>query len=408
MSDVIYMHTNAGIERAARLPTVVRLAFMALRRTRKGRIQIILPDGETYVFDHGIEGPVAEIRVKDLSMVRRVLASGDIGFAEAYMDDQFSTPDLTAVLEFFAVNFEAAGKLGRGSPIRNAVAWVVNAVTRRNTRNGSRQNIHAHYDLGNAFYEKWLDPSMTYSSAIYAGDTDIEKAQERKYSAVAENIGTRPGHHILEIGSGWGGFASHVARTYGANVRTITISEEQYKYASERMFREGLNEKVKVDLIDYRDVDGEYDGVASIEMFEAVGEAYWPSYFSKISSSLSPGARAALQIITIDDALFASYRKRVDFIQKYIFPGGMLPSREALSSQFEKAGLKFEKADMFGQSYATTLRHWADEFRAAWPEIKPLGFDRQFRNLWEYYLCYCEAGFKTGRTDVGQFVVSKP
>ena len=249
---------------------------------------------------------------------------------------------------------------------------------------------------------------MTYSSAIYEGQEDIVTAQNRKYDAIARSLGAKPGDHILEIGSGWGGFAEYAAKTYGSKITTITISNAQHEYARERIFKAGLTEQVDVRLCDYRDVEGSFDGVASIEMFEAVGESFWPGYFDKLSGVLKEGKRAALQIITIDDELFDGYRNRVNFIQKYIFPGGMLPSEAVLKEQFDRAGLVYESAQMFGASYAETLRVWAENFRRFWPEIQTLGFDKGFRNLWEYYLCYCEAGFKTGRTDVGHFVLRKP
>lgn len=408
MSSVTEIQTAPDLQKVKGLPASVRIAFMAIKSLQKGRLTVTLPDGRQFLFDKGVPGPSAKINVLDVAMVQRVLSKGDIGFAEAYMDQQFTTPDLTEVLHYFAENFEKAGRLGRGSPIKNAFTFILNALTRQNTRRGSKQNILAHYDLGNAFYEKWLDETMTYSSALYTKTEDLVAAQEEKYDLIARQINASENSHILEIGSGWGGFAEHVAKTYGSKVRTITISNEQHAYASQRMQAAGLNEKVSVELCDYRDVSGKFDGVASIEMFEAVGEAFWPSYFQKVSDSLKSGSRAALQIITIDDELFSSYRKRVDFIQKYIFPGGMLPSPSALKSQFEQAGLRFEKATMFGQNYAKTLREWSDNFRHAWPDIEPLGFDRKFRNLWEYYLSYCEVGFRTGRTDVGQFVITKP
>ncbi len=406
MSEV-YIRTANDVRKIADIPNSIRLAFIALTRTKNGRMKISLPDGRVFVFDQDIPGPDAHIIVKDQAMARRVLMKGDIGFAECYMDDQFETPSLTAVLEYFAVNFEEAGKLGRGSFLGNIVAKAIDAFTRQNTRRGSKKNILAHYDLGNAFYEKWLDPSMTYSSALFDGTRDMLPAQQKKYDSIAQKIGAQPDAHILEIGSGWGGFAEHAAMNYGSRITTITISNAQHEYASRRIFEAGLAERVKVELRDYRDVEGQYDGVASIEMFEAVGESFWPSYFGKLAQVLQSGKRAALQIITIDDGLFDGYRNRVDFIQKYIFPGGMLPSETALKEQFSRAGLVFEGAHMFGQSYADTLKEWGQSFRNAWPEIEQLGFDRPFRNLWEYYLSYCEAGFRTGRTDVGQFVVHK-
>ena len=402
-----HVRTTKDVRSIANLPTSVRLAFLALTKTKIGSLIIELPDGRSFLFDQGKAGPSGKICVRDTKMAGRVLSGGDVGFAESYMDDQFSTPDLAAVLEYFAVNFEAAGRLSRGSPIRNAVTKVLDALLKKNTKRGSKQNILAHYDLGNEFYAKWLDPTMTYSSAIYTPGEDMVPAQQRKYESIAQKIEAGPDAHILEIGSGWGGFAEHTAKEFGSRITTITISDAQHAYASKRIFEAGLAERVKVELRDYRDIDGQYDGVASIEMFEAVGEEYWPGYFDKVRSVLGDGKRAALQIITIDDALFESYRKRVDFIQRYVFPGGMLPSIDALKDQFSRAGLAFEQAQMFGQSYAQTLNSWATSFRDAWPEIERMGYDRAFRNLWEYYLCYCEAGFKTGRTDVGQFVVRR-
>lgn len=408
MSTVYEISNESTMKEIASLPTSVRLACLALRSTRKGRLILTLPDERMFRFDHGIPGPKAEIHVKDNAMFRRVLGAGDIGFADAYMDEQFDTPDLTAVLEFFAVNFDQAGKLGRGSKFPNVLRFIVNALTRQNTRKGSKQNILSHYDLGNSFYEKWLDPSMTYSSGIFEDGDTISDAQRRKYDHIARSVGAAPGKEILEIGSGWGGFAEYVASTYGSKVRSITISDAQYEYARNRIDKAGLSDLVSIELCDYRDVEGSFDAVVSIEMFEAVGEAFWPGYFEKIESLLRPGGKAGLQIITIEDDLFPRYRKRVDFIQKYIFPGGMLPSISVLKEVISTAGLQYESEEMFGQSYAKTLNIWNQEFQRHWNDIQQLGFDRKFRNLWEYYLSYCEAGFSTGRTDVGQFLLSKP
>lgn len=407
MTDALWIAETSAVRKLPGLPGSVRLAFLALSRISKGRLTVRLASGQVFIFDKGNPGPVAEIHVFDNSLAGRVLLRGDIGFADAYMDGQFDTPDLTAVLEYFAINFESAGKLGRGSPVSNALMKIVDTFTRGNSRKGAKKNILAHYDLGNEFYETWLDPTMTYSSAIFDGAENMIEAQEKKYSAIAAKIEANPDSHILEIGSGWGGFAEHAAKAYGAKVTTITISDAQHAYASKRIYEAGLNERVKVELCDYRDVDGQYDGIASIEMFEAVGEAYWSGYFNKVADCLKSGKRAALQIITIDDDLYEGYRKRVDFIQKYIFPGGMLPSQSALEREIRKAGLEYESAHMFGQSYADTLKIWASNFRQAWPDIEDLGFDLKFRKLWAYYLSYCEAGFKTGRTDVGQFVIRK-
>jgi cyclopropane-fatty-acyl-phospholipid synthase len=280
---------------------------------------------------------------------------------------------------------------------------------RENTRTGSKRNILAHYDLGNRFYEAWLDRSMTYSSAKFdAQVADLESAQQAKYRALAEHLALKPGDHVLEIGCGWGGFAEFAARECGARVTGITISDEQLHYARERMRRAGLESQVEIRSQDYRDVQGQFDKVASIEMFEAVGEKYWPAYFAKIAAVLKPGGRAALQIITIKDELFQHYSGRVDFLQRYIFPGGMLASLERLKEETAKAGLAWRKAEAFGQSYAETLAEWARRFAGKWEDIRALGFDEKFKRLWLFYLGYCEAGFRTGRTNVVQLELTKP
>ncbi|HEX2561262.1 cyclopropane-fatty-acyl-phospholipid synthase family protein, partial [Phenylobacterium sp.] len=269
-------------------------------------------------------------------------------------------------------------------------------------------NIHAHYDLGNAFYSRWLDETMTYSSARYAAPGQpLSEAQRNKYRTLAQSIGLQSGQHVLEIGCGWGGFAEFAAGEVGAKVTGITISREQYDFARERLFRQGLNEKAEIRFVDYRDVDGQFDRVASIEMFEAVGEKYWPAYFGKIAQVLSPGGRAGLQIITIKDELFEGYRRRMDFIQKYIFPGGMLPSEARLARETRAAGLTWEGLSRFGLDYADTLADWRRRFDGAWDEIRPLGFDERFRRLWRFYLSYCEAGFRTGQTNVVQLSLAK-
>jgi len=390
------------------VPTVFRAGGLALLRARRGKILFDLPDGRQVLFDHGEAGPSAHVIVHDYDFARRALAGGDVGFAEAYMDGQWSTPDLTAVLEFFSENFEAAGQLAVGG-------WVIKMVNRlrhllnRNSRAQARRNIMAHYDLGNDFYEKWLDPSMTYSSGIFASEnTSLERSQDAKYEGIAERLHAGPDSEILEIGCGWGGFAEYAARHRGSRVTCLTISEAQAEYARQRVFKAGLAERVDIKLEDYRDHSGRYDGVASIEMFEAVGESYWPSYFSKISDVLVHGGRAALQIITIKDELFEGYRNRADFIQRYIFPGGMLPSELKLKEQFDAAGLRYDGTHYFGQDYARTLKQWSERFNGAWPEIESLGFDDPFRRMWNFYLSYCEAGFRNGRINVGQFSLAKP
>ncbi|MEM7662567.1 MAG: cyclopropane-fatty-acyl-phospholipid synthase family protein [Pseudomonadota bacterium] len=402
--------TAKSIRQLSGIPTSFKLAGFALLSAQSGKITFRLPDGRTILFEADAPGADAEIQVNDYGFAKRAISSGDIGFAESYMEDEWSTPDLTAVLRYFSDNFDAVGNgsLARG---RAFVRWVnkIQHAFNRNSRQGARRNIMSHYDLGNEFYSLWLDPTMTYSSGIYSSpNTSLEHAQAAKYDAICESLGLTEGSNVLEIGCGWGGFAEHAARNTGAKVTCLTISEAQREYALERIRSAGLEDRVEIRLEDYRDHEGSYDAVASIEMFEAVGEQYWPDYFSKIKTVLKPGARAALQVITIDDELFDSYRKRADFIQHYIFPGGMLPSEEALKSQFSDADLRYDGTQYFGPDYARTLNSWAKRFNEAWPDIAPLGFDLPFKRMWNFYLSYCEAGFMGGRINVGQFVLSKP
>ncbi len=390
------------------LPTSMRLAGMLLVRLKKGCLDIVFRDGRTYRFEGGEPGPSGEIIVHDPSFAGRVLSRGDIGFAEAFMAGKFDTPDLAAVLEYFTQNFESAGKLAVGDRLTHFISAVRHAF-RANTKKGSRRNILAHYDLGNDFYARWLDPSMTYSSAIFREPTQsLEDAQQDKYRAIATRLGLQPGMKVLEIGSGWGGFAEVAARDFGAEVTSITISDAQHDYARNRIARGGLSDRVNIKMCDYRDVTGTFDAVASIEMFEAVGEKYWPQYFGKVAEALKPGGKAALQIITIDEQEFENYRARPDFIQRYIFPGGMLPSIERIAKESARAGLGCEVAQLFGQSYAQTLADWQIRFEREWDAIRTQGFDERFRRLWLYYLGYCQAGFRSGRIDVGHFVLTRP
>lgn len=388
----------AAFQAAARIMT---------RNWQTGVLVFVLPDGRELRLSADRPGPEGHLIVRDYRFMRRVLASGDIGLAEGYMAGEWDTPDLSALLEVLALNFDNIERVATGNPLMSLLHFVQHLL-RPNTRDGSRRNIHAHYDLGNAFYSRWLDPTMTYSAARFAKPGEaLSEAQRRKYRTLAESMDLRAGQHVLEIGCGWGGFAEYAAREVGARVTGITISEEQYRFAKERMFAQGLNERADIRLIDYRDVDGQFDRVASIEMFEAVGERYWPTYFGKVRESLKPGGRAGLQIITIQDELFEDYRRRADFIQRYIFPGGMLPSEARLKAETERAGLSWAGVSRFGQHYADTLAEWASRFEGAWDDIKRLGFDERFRKLWRFYLSYCEAGFRTARTDVVQLSLSR-
>jgi len=405
---------NAGLKALPHLPelspapAVFRTALSLIARGwRHGQVTFVLPTGRPLRIVGGEPGPDARLIVRDYGFMKRVMAAGDIGFAEGYMAGEWDTPNLSALLTAMSLNFDGIARVALGGPI----AWLINFFNHRrndNTREGSRRNIHAHYDLGNAFYSRWLDSSMTYSSALYerAGQP-LAEAQRNKYRALAASMDLRRDHHVLEIGCGWGGFAEFAAREIGARVTGVTISREQYDFAARRLFEQGLNERAEIRLVDYRDIDGRFDRVASIEMFEAVGERHWPEYFAKVRDVLQPGGRAGLQIITIRDEFFSTYRKRADFIQKYIFPGGMLPSEKRLRQETDKAGLSWLDVRRFAQDYADTLAEWGERFEAAWDDIRPLGFDERFRRLWKFYLSYCEAGFRTERTNVIQLGLAK-
>lgn len=401
------VRATSSIVTALKAPASAKGVLLALLRLKGGAAIVSLPDGRRLRFGDDA-GPAADFRIKDYRFAKRVFMSGDIGLAEGYMAGEWETDDLSALLTLLAANVERFSRLLEGGPVGKTIHWLRH-LSRENSRRGSRRNILAHYDLGNRFYAAWLDVSMTYSSARFdAKVRDLESAQRAKYGALAEQLDLKPGDHVLEIGCGWGGFAEFAARECGARVTGITISDEQLAYARARMERAGLSDRVEIRRQDYRDVEGQFDKVASIEMFEAVGEKYWPAYFSKIADVLKPGGRAGLQIITIRDELFESYRRRADFIQRYVFPGGMLASVERLKDETAKVGLIWRKAEAFGQSYAETLAEWARRFKAKWGDIREMGFDERFKQLWLFYLSYCEAGFRTGRTDVVQVALAKP
>jgi cyclopropane-fatty-acyl-phospholipid synthase len=390
-------------------PAAFRMVLRAIARGwLVGAVTFVLPSGRELRIAGSKAGPESRLLVRDFRFMRRVLAAGDIGFAEGYMAGEWDTPDLSTLLTTFSLNWDRLARALAGNPLVRA-ADHVRHMFHANTRKGSRRNIHAHYDLGNAFYSRWLDPSMTYSSARYATPGQpLQAAQANKYLTLAQSMNLQAGQHVLEIGCGWGGFAEFAAKEVGARVTGITISQEQYDFARKRMFEQGLAERADIRLIDYRDVDGRYDRVASIEMFEAVGERYWPTYFDKIRQVLAPGGQAGLQIITIKDELFEGYRQRADFIQKYDFPGGMLPSEARLKAETARAGLAWRDLARFGQHYADTLAEWAARFEQAWDEVKAQGFDERFRRMWRFYLSYCEAGFRTERTNVVQLSLTCP
>ncbi len=376
-------------------------------RAQCGRLDLTLPDGRRLTVEGAAPGPAAELQINRPRFLWSVLTGGDEGFADAYLRGDCDSPDLTAVLLWALANEAKLAERIKTHPLVRAMQRGAHLL-RDNTRRGAKRNIHQHYDLGNAFYEKWLDPSMTYSSALFAAPTEsLEAAQSNKYRAIAERAALAPDQNLLEVGCGWGGFATYAAGEIGCKVTALTISDSQYEFASQRIQAEGLGERVEVRRQDYRDVDGRFDRIVSIEMFEAVGERYWPLFFETLRDRLTDSGRAALQVITISDSVWEQYRRGADFIQRYVFPGGMLPAPSVLAGQVEAAGLKLGNLQAFGPDYAETLKRWRDRFEAAWPEIAPLGFDERFRRLWRYYLCYCEAGFLTGRIDVRQFSLAK-
>jgi len=407
MTEPVFLNRENAKKVLAGLPRVTRMGFNLLLALKYGSLTVTLPDGRSFLVKGHEPGPEAILLIHDMKFVRMVVQGGDVGVGEAYMAGYWSSPDVTTFLELFCVNGEATLEAIQGRPIMRFILNLRHWLN-TNTKRGSKRNISAHYDLGNAFYREWLDESMTYSAALYDDRAQsLEAAQAQKYAALVRETDIRPGHTVLEIGCGWGGFAEYVGKEVGANVKALTISREQHDFAKERIFKAGLNEKVEVCFQDYRDEKGTYDRIASIEMFEAVGERYWPTYFKQLATCLKPGGHAGLQIITIQDQLFEDYRRGTDFIQRHIFPGGMLPPPGKLTELGRSLGLNLKGERIFGEDYARTLAEWRERFWDAWPRIRPLGFDDRFKRLWEFYLFYCEAGFRAGNIDVRQLVYVK-
>ena len=390
------------------LPRYFTRVFAMAQEMNNGRIDFVMPDGRTFRAEGKQPGHVAEIRIHNPDLFARLIREGDLGFCDAYLDNWWSTPDLQAFMDLIHADNE---NMYDGFPGQGMVRmfekfrfWM-----QRNHKSQARKNISYHYDLGNDFYGLWLDDTMTYSSALFeTGQESHEAAQTAKYKSMVDQMGVKPGDHILEIGSGWGGFAEYAAKERGLKVTGLTISEEQFNYAKERIEKSGFSDLVDFKLQDYRDETGMYDGIASIEMFEAVGEKYWPVYFETVRERLKPGANATLQIITVHDRRWDIYKRGVDFIQKYIFPGGMLPSPKALKAQVEKAGLNVERSIEFGQSYNISLRRWHETFNEKWDQIAEMGFDDRFRRMWNFYLTSCAATFESGNCDVTQITIKRP
>jgi cyclopropane-fatty-acyl-phospholipid synthase len=392
---------NADV-RPPRLWAPWSAAVMAvLSRLRSGTLSVTLPDGSERVFSGEESGPVAAIEILDPRVARRVALGGSVAFAECYMDGSWNTPDLDALLDLGVANMPAYARADRVSPLRPLRR--LRHAGRDNDLAGARRNIEYHYDLGNEFYELWLDETMTYSAACFDdGETQLAQAQRRKWDHVLELLQPGRGDRILEIGCGWGGFAVYAATQAGCRVTGLTLSREQAAAARAHVTEHGLEDRVEICLKDYREETGTYRGIASIEMFEAVGEKWWPTFFGSVKGLLEAGRPAALQVITIPDERFEDYRRRPDFIQRYIFPGGMLPSPERFTAAAQAAGLSADEPRFFGRDYARTLAGWAERFEAALPGVRGLGFDERFVRMWRYYLAYCRAGFEAGLIDVMQ------
>ncbi|MGV6827696.1 MAG: class I SAM-dependent methyltransferase [bacterium] len=392
----------------AGLSVYERVLLNTFSKIEHGCLTVELPGGDEFLMQSQTPGLTAQVKINNPKQVAlALLRSGDIGFAESYIQDAWTSNDLTGLLHLLSINLDALGESRRRGWLTRVVAGVRHALN-RNTRTGSKKNIAAHYDLGNDFYQQWLDPSMSYSAAVFKSSDDLEVAQYRKYEQMLALIDPYPDEHILEIGCGWGGFAEYAAVEWGMKVTAVTLSREQYEYAVQRMKRKGISDKVTVKLCDYRDLHGKYDHVVSIEMFEAVGREYWNSFFEKVNDLLRPGGCAAFQIITIRDDLYESYaRNGGGFIQRYIFPGGMLPTEKHLVEIPAMNGLHQMIVEQFGYDYATTLAEWQRRFRGAEKWLDRNGYGEAFRRTWNYYLSFCEAGFLDQRINVVQTVYQK-
>jgi cyclopropane-fatty-acyl-phospholipid synthase len=410
--------TNTGAINRSILPHIFRSDSLerffvsVIDRLQRGKLTVNFPSGNAYTLTGSqdtIDGQQfhATWNLKSYRAIKRMLRSQSIGFAEAYMEGEIDSPDMTELLEVMACNMDILeDSIGEWKIVR---AWNrVQHLLRSNTRRGSQRNIAYHYDLGNDFYKLWLDQSMTYSSGIFdAEHQDLASSQENKYRQLAEELDLQAHHRVLEIGCGWGGFAEFAAKNYGCKIVCLTLSREQLEWTQERVKSAGIEDLVECRFQDYRDVSGQFDRIVSIEMFEAVGEDHWASYFDQLRECLVPGGRVGLQIISIANERYEGYRSNSDFIQKYIFPGGMLPSEEKLDAHISQAGLTKTGQNTFGMSYAKTLQLWRHDFLRNWPEIAKLGYSVKFRRMWEYYMCYCEAGFKRGTIDVGHYFLQK-
>ncbi|KQO79073.1 cyclopropane-fatty-acyl-phospholipid synthase family protein [Rhizobium sp. Leaf262] len=388
-------------------PLWQRMICRRLKNMTQGRLTVLFPGGYEYVVSGREPGPHAVISLNRGRVVRRLIMGGSLGFAQAYMDGDWDTPDIATLLEVAIANEQDWVSVSEPARLVSAFAYLRHRL-RRNSKSGSRRNISFHYDLGNRFYSTWLDETMTYSSALFEKPgQSLADAQNAKYDRIVEQLQIGPDDHVLEVGCGWGGFAEYAIAKTGCRVTGLTLSTEQADFARKRLAKAGLSERADIRLEDYRDCRGQYSKIVSIEMFEAVGEENWPVYFQRLNELLADGGEAMVQVITIDESRFDEYRRNADFIQTYIFPGGMLPTISAFRDAAAEQGFAVPDMLRFGKDYDRTLMAWDRTFMANWHRIEPLGFDERFRRMWQYYLHYCAAGFRTDRIDVVQFKLAK-
>ena len=382
-----------------------KIVFNSLKFIKHGNLKITNHDGKEYNFGNSNERLIADLKINKPGLTFKIIKNGSVGLAEAYMDNYFETNNLTNLIELAAKNIKIVHKFSGSFDL--SIFNKIKGLFIKNNKSRSKENIRKHYDLGNEFFSLWLDKTLTYSSAIFDDSNDLEKAQLNKYKKLSSLVKPKSGDKMLEIGCGWGGFAEYIGKNYDVKLDCITISKKQYEYSKERIHKEGLNEKINIQMLDFRDVKNNYNSIASIEMIEAVGQSYLKNYFSTIKENLVDGGIAAIQSITIDDSIYDRYKSKTDFIQKYIFPGGFLPSKNELVNLANQSGLKFENCNSYGDHYSNTLNIWREEFLEKWEQISSQGFDNTFKRMWNFYLSYCEAGFKSKNIDLIQFALQK-
>ncbi len=379
-----------------------KIVFSALKHIKHGKINLINYDQKKYTFGYENDSLNVNVKINRPGLMKNIIKKGSVGLAESYIRGDFETNNLQDLIEIAAKNINIVHKFSGIFDLK--LFNLIKNIFVKNTRKRSKKNIAKHYDLGNEFFSLWLDKTLTYSSAIFDKQRDdLESAQINKYRKLSDLVKPKPGDKMLEIGCGWGGYAEYIGKNYDVKLDCITISKKQYNFAKERIFKNGLNEKINIQMLDYRDVKSKYNSIASIEMIEAVGQNYLKGYFKKIKESLTQNGTAAIQAITIDDKIYKRYKTKTDFIQKYIFPGGFLPSKKEILKLSNESGLKLKNYDSYGMHYSNTLNIWREEFLKKWTDISKQGFDNKFKRMWNFYLSYCEAGFKSKNIDLIQF-----